>query len=51
MLVRIFRNRYSVLSRNELSLQRGIDGVVWRDQTTDARGDNRKSGTDAFYFY
>ena len=24
----LFRNRYSVLPRNELSLQRGIDGVV-----------------------
>ena len=46
----LFRNRYSVLPRNELSLQRGIDGVVWRDQTTAARGDNRKSGTDVFYF-
>ena len=46
----LFRNRYSVLPRNELSLQRGIDGVVWRDQTTAARGDNGKSGTDACYF-
>ena len=30
----LFRNRYLVSSRNALSLQRGIDGIVWRDETT-----------------
>ena len=30
----LFRNRYLISSRNALSLQRGIDGIVWRDETT-----------------
>ena len=33
----LFRNYYLVSSRYALSLRRGIDGVVWRDQTTAAK--------------
>ena len=33
----LFRNCYLVSSRNVLSLQREIDGIVWRDQTIAAQ--------------